>query len=138
MNNSKILNSAVDFNQSVCKAIQKILRSNIKQGIRNQIVVRLAAACRLAGFDEEFTKRLLLQWNEKNKINLKEYEITNPIKTLYRKAEAYHFHCNDQLLEQFCPYQKNNREECSVYSKARELLLIHQAYEAVCKAYNTR
>ena len=113
-------------NNALCKAIKRILRSNIRKGFRNQIVIRLASAARHARFDEMHTKRLLLQWNEKNKINLKESEITNPVKAAYRSSVAYHFHCNDTLLKIFCSYKKHEREECSNYRKFRTLSLLQQ------------
>ncbi len=96
-----------------CKARERIWKSHIKKGFRNNAAVRLIAQFRLSGFSKEKALKLIVWWNKKNGINLPLEELLKSVESVYTSNIPYDYGCNDEILKKFCLFR--NRSKCKDY-----------------------
>ena len=96
-----------------CAALQKIWESHIESGYRNNCAIRLASELRLLGLSADETGEKLLQWNERNHIDLPSDEIHNVVRSAYQHRFPYRYGCADQILRFFCPLR--DYESCQKF-----------------------
>lgn len=97
----------------LCKAGERIWKSFVKKGFRNNAAVRLIAQFRLSGFSEERAAKLIVLWNKKNGINLPLEELLKSVESVYTSNVPYDYGCNDEILKKFCPFR--DRAGCKNY-----------------------
>jgi hypothetical protein len=86
-----------------CAGTQAIWQSHIEPGQRNNCAIRLASELRLLGLDANQAGDKLLEWNEKNAIELPADEIHGVVRSAYQHRFPYRFSCHDAILRHFCP-----------------------------------
>jgi hypothetical protein len=86
-----------------CAALQRIWESHIESGYRNNCAIRLASELRLLGLNEEEANDKLIEWNEKNHIQLSVTELHNVVRSGYQHRFPYRYSCGDEILRFFCP-----------------------------------
>jgi hypothetical protein len=96
-----------------CAGVQKIWESHVDPGYRNNCAIRLASEFRLLGLTEEEAREKLIEWNEKNAINLPPHELHNVIRSAYQHPFPYCYSCHDEILQRFCPLP--NYESCQAH-----------------------
>jgi hypothetical protein len=85
-----------------CAGAQAIWQSHIEPGQRNNCAIRLASELRLLGLSAEEARERLLEWNERNGIELPAEEINSVVRSAYQHRFPYRFSCRDEILRRFC------------------------------------
>ena len=96
--------------QFPCAGAQAIWESHIAAGLRNNCAIRLASELRLLGLSSEETQKKLVEWNERNDIELSAEELQSVVRSAYQHRFPYRYSCRDEILRRFCPLQ--NAEAC--------------------------
>ncbi|MGH7796306.1 MAG: primase C-terminal domain-containing protein [Candidatus Binatia bacterium] len=86
-----------------CAGAQKIWESHIEPGYRNNCAIRLASEFRLMGLSSDETEQKLLEWNERNNIDLPAAELQSVVHSAYQHGFPYRYSCRDPILQRFCP-----------------------------------
>ncbi len=86
-----------------CAGAQAIWQSHIEPGQRNNCAIRLASELRLLGLSANETREKLLEWNERNDIELPLEELNAVVRSAYQHRFPYRFSCRDEILRRFCP-----------------------------------
>jgi hypothetical protein len=92
--------SQIDFR---CAGLQRIWQSSIEPGYRNNCAIRLASEFRLMGLTRDETETKLVEWNERNQINLPLLELQNVVNSAYQHRFPYRYSCRDVILRRYCP-----------------------------------
>ena len=103
-----------DVEAALCPARRVMWESPVPPGNRNNVAIRLASAFRLAGYAREQTHRLLLQWNERQRIGLSVRELGAVAHSAYVRPYPYAYGCHDEVIRSFCPYV-GRLNECADY-----------------------
>jgi hypothetical protein len=93
-----------------CAALQTIWESHVEPGYRNNCAIRLASELRLLGLNEDEANDKLIEWNERNGIELPSDELRNVVRSAYQRRFPYRYGCRDAILRRFCPLP--NYESC--------------------------
>src|SRR5262249_35437629 len=93
-----------------CAALQTIWESHVEPGYRNNCAIRLASELRLLGLNEDEANDKLIEWNERNGIELPSDELRNVVRSAYQRRFRYRYGCRDAILRSFCPLP--NYESC--------------------------
>ncbi len=96
-----------------CAGAQKIWESHVEPGYRNNCAIRLASELRLLGLAEAEAAEKLVEWNEKNGIELPDHELQSVIHSAYHHGFPYRYSCRDEILRHFCPLA--SFENCQAY-----------------------
>lgn len=86
-----------------CAAVQTIWESHIQPGRRNNCAIRLASELRLLGLTKDEANSKLVDWNERNDIQLPADELHNVVRSAYQRRFPYRYSCLDGILRLFCP-----------------------------------
>lgn len=86
-----------------CAGAQKIWESHIEPGYRNNCAIRLASEFRLMGLSSAETEQKLMEWNERNEIDLPAAELLSVVHSAYQRRFPYRYSCRDPILQKFCP-----------------------------------
>jgi len=86
-----------------CAGAQAIWQRHIEPGQRNNCAIRLASELRLLGLGAEECARKLLQWNDKNRIELSGDELASVVHSAYQHRFPYRYGCRDMVLRRYCP-----------------------------------
>jgi hypothetical protein len=92
--------SKLDF---VCAGVNKIWESHIESGYRNNCAIRLASEFRLMGLSGDETEQKLLEWNQRNGIELSPTELKSVVHSAYQHRFPYRYSCRDAILRRYCP-----------------------------------
>jgi Primase C terminal 1 (PriCT-1) len=92
--------SKLDF---ICAGVRKIWESHIEPGYRNNCAIRLASEFRLMGLSGEETEQKLLEWNQRNGIELSLTELQSVVRSAYQHRFPYRYSCRDPILQRYCP-----------------------------------
>ena len=105
-----------------CAGIGGIWESHIEAGSRNNCAIRLASELRLLGLNEDEANEKMLEWNNKNRIELPSDELRNVVRSAYQHRFPYRYSCHDDLLRRFCPLPDYDscREYISSSTEPRE------------------
>lgn len=103
-----------------CAAVQTIWESHIDPGYRNNCAIRLASELRLLGLTADETEGKLLEWNERNGIELPADELQNVVRSAYQHRFPYRYSCRDPILRRFCPLP--DYEACRRFTSQHEQL----------------
>ena len=96
-----------------CAGVQNIWESHVDPGYRNNCAIRLASEFRLLGLTEEEAREKLIEWNEKDTVNLPSNELEHVIRSAYQHPFPYRYSCHDEILRRFCPLP--NYESCQAH-----------------------
>jgi len=102
-----------------CAGAQAIWQSHIEPGQRNNCAIRLASELRLLGLTAEEAREKLLEWNERNDIELPSEELSVALRSAYQHRFPYRFICRDEILRRFCPLPDGESCERHVARHAR-------------------
>lgn len=86
-----------------CAGLQAIWDSHIEPGQRNNCAIRLASELRLLGLSADEVSEKLIEWNERNRIELAADEMRAVVRSAYQHRFPYRYSCRDDLLRRFCP-----------------------------------
>jgi hypothetical protein len=86
-----------------CAATQRIWRSHVEPGYRNNCAIRLASEFRMMGLTSAETEQKLLEWNERNRIELPRAELQSVVHSAFQRRFPYRYSCRDPILQKFCP-----------------------------------
>jgi hypothetical protein len=100
-----------------CAALQTIWDNHIEPGSRNNCAIRLASELRLLGLSEIEANEKMLEWNEKNRIELPVEELRSVARSAYQHRFPYRYSCRDDILRGFCPLRD--------YEQCREFVASH-------------
>ena len=89
----------------LCPSLLAIWSRFVEPGYRNNCAIRLVSEFRLNGLKEDRSRELINQWNEKNQIGLKLYELEHILRSAYAHPFPYRYSCHDTILQKFCPCQ---------------------------------
>jgi hypothetical protein len=89
---------------ALCAARLAMWRADIPPGNRNNAVIRLASAFRLAGYTHPQTLDLLRGWSGRQTHPLPYDEIERVVRSAYARVYPYTYGCHDQVIRSFCPY----------------------------------
>ncbi len=93
---------------------------NHELGYRNNCAIRLASELRLLGLSMDETNDKLLEWNQRNGIELPADEIHSVIRSAYQHRFPYRYGCHDEILRHFCPLPDYEACRSFVASHAEE------------------
>ena len=96
----------LDQIQFHCAGAQAIWQSHIEPGHRNNCAIRLASELRQLGLSAAETESKLLEWNERNAIELSSDELRSVVHSAYQHRFPYRYSCNDEILRRYCPLPK--------------------------------
>lgn len=100
-----------------CAGAQAIWERHIPPGYRNNCAIRLASELRLIGLSAEECEQKLLEWNDKNQIELSGEEIGSVVRSAYLHRFPYRYSCHDALLRRYCPLK--DEKDCQAYVAGR-------------------
>jgi hypothetical protein len=86
-----------------CAGAQAIWQSHVEPGERNNCAIRLASEARQLGLSEVETTDKLLEWNERNRIELRAEELRSVAHSAYQHRFPYRYSCRDAILRRYCP-----------------------------------
>jgi hypothetical protein len=86
-----------------CAGAQKIWENHVEPGYRNNCAIRLASEFRLMGLSSAETEHKLLEWNDRNNIDLPVTELLSVVHSAYQRRFPYRYSCRDPILRHFCP-----------------------------------
>jgi hypothetical protein len=89
--------------QFPCAGAQAIWQSHIEPGYRNNCAIRLASELRQLGLSAAETESKLLEWNERNDIDLPINELRAVVHSAYQHRFPYRYSCGDAILRRYCP-----------------------------------
>ncbi len=92
----------LDQIQFHCAGAQAIWESHIERGYRNNCAIRLASELRQLGLNAAETETKLLQWNERNAIELSAGELRIVVHSAYQHRFPYRYSCKDEILRRYC------------------------------------
>ena len=107
-----------------CAGAQAIWQSHIEPGQRNNCAIRLASELRLLGLSANETREKLLEWNERNDIELPLEELNGVARSAYQHRFPYRFSCRDEILRRFCPLPDDESCEKHVQSSRPALSMV--------------
>jgi len=107
--------------QFPCAGAQAIWERHIEPGYRNNCAIRLASEVRLLGLSAKECENKLLEWNDKNRIELSGEELGSVVRSAYLHRLAYRYSCHDALLRRFCPLKDEN--QCRAFVAGKSLPL---------------
>ena len=87
-----------------CAALQTIWESHVEPGYRNNCAIRLASELRLLGLNEDEANDKLIEWNERNGIELPSDELRNVVRSAYQRRFPYRYGCRDAIFETLLPF----------------------------------
>jgi len=93
----------LDQIQFHCAGAQAIWQSHIEPGHRNNCAIRLASELRQLGLSAAETESKLLEWNERNAIELSASELRTVVHSAYQHRFPYRYSCKDEILRRYCP-----------------------------------
>ena len=96
-----------------CAGLQAIWDSHIEPGQRNNCAIRLASELRLLGLSADEAGEKLIEWNERNGVELAADELRGVVRSAYQHRFPYRYSCRDDLLRRFCPLP--NFESCRLH-----------------------
>jgi len=96
-----------------CAGAQAIWERHIAPGSRNNCAIRLASEFRLFGLSAEECEKKLLEWNDKNQIELSGEELGSVVRSAYLHRFPYRYSCHDALLRRYCPLK--DETECQAF-----------------------
>ena len=103
--------------QFPCAGAQAIWESHIESGYRNNCAIRLASELRLLGLSAAETYDNLVEWNERNAIELAADELRSVVRSAYQHRFPYRYSCQDEILRRYCPLQDD--QSCSDFVRKR-------------------
>jgi len=108
-------NRVNDLNQVQfpCAGAQAIWERHIEPGYRNNCAIRLASELRLLGLSAEECREKLLEWNDKNRIELSGDELGTVVRSAYLHRFPYRYSCHDALLRRYCPLK--DERDCHAF-----------------------
>lgn len=86
-----------------CAGAQAIWERHIEPGYRNNCAIRLASELRLLGLSAVETNAKLVQWNDRNAIQLSADELQSVVRSAYQHEFPYRYSCRDEVLRRYCP-----------------------------------
>jgi Primase C terminal 1 (PriCT-1) len=86
-----------------CAGVQKMWESHIEHGQRNNCAIRLASELRLLGLTADEAEEKLVEWNDRNGINLPLEELRSVVHSAYQHRFPYRYSCRDIIRRHFCP-----------------------------------
>jgi hypothetical protein len=101
-----------------CAGAQAIWERHIEPGQRNNCAIRLASELRLLGLSAEECQKKLLEWNDKNDIDLPNEELASVVRSAYQHRFPYRYSCHDGVLRHYCPLANDAACRAFVASKA--------------------
>ena len=87
----------------VCAGVRTIWETHIEPGYRNNCAIRLASECRLMGLSSDEAEQKLLEWNQRNSIELSAAELQSVVHSAYQHRFPYRYSCLDPILRRYCP-----------------------------------
>ena len=97
----------LDQIQFYCAGAQAIWQCRIEPGYRNNCAIRLASELRQLGLSAAETETKLLEWNERNAIELPFDELRSVVHSAYQHRFPYRYSCRDEILRRYCPLPDN-------------------------------
>jgi len=107
--------------QFPCAGAQAIWERHIEPGYRNNCAIRLASEVRLLGLSAKECENKLLEWNDKNRIELSGEELGSVVRSAYLHRFAYRYSCHDALLRRYCPLK--DASQCRAFVAGKSLPL---------------
>jgi hypothetical protein len=101
-----------DVHSALCAARLAMWNADLAPGNRNNAVIRLASAFRLAGYAHAQTLDLLHGWSARQSHPLPAEEIERVVRSAYARAYPYTYGCHDQVIRSYCPYA-GHLQDCS-------------------------
>jgi hypothetical protein len=101
----------------LCAGAQKIWESHIEPGERNNCAIRLASEFRLLGLTRDEAESKLLEWNERNQIDLSPDELRSVTHSAFQHRFPYRYSCRDEILRRYCPLP--DLESCLRFTAGR-------------------
>lgn len=89
--------------QFPCAGAQAIWERHIEPGQRNNCAIRLASELRLLGLKAEECESQLVEWNDRNRIELSRDELASVVHSAYQHRFPYRYSCRDAVLRRYCP-----------------------------------
>jgi Primase C terminal 1 (PriCT-1) len=86
-----------------CAGVHKMWESHIEPGQRNNCAIRLASELRLLGLTADEAEEKLVEWNERNGIELPAAELRSVVHSAYQHRFPYRYSCRDIIRRRFCP-----------------------------------
>lgn len=90
--------------EALCEARLALWHGDLPPGTRNNAVIRLASAFRLAGFARAETLALLRAWVARQSRPLGNAEIVSVVGSAYARPYPYGYGCHDEVIRGVCPY----------------------------------
>ena len=87
----------------VCAGVRTIWETHIEPGYRNNCAIRLASEFRLMGLSSDEAEQKLLEWNQRNSIELSPAELQSVVHSAYQHRFPYRYSCLDPILRRYCP-----------------------------------
>ena len=100
-----------------CAGVEAIWQSHIEPGYRNNCAIRLASELRQLGLSAAETESKLLEWNERNAIELSADELRSVAHSAYQHRFPYRYSCRDAILRRYCP--QPDEASCEQHVAAR-------------------
>jgi Primase C terminal 1 (PriCT-1) len=100
-----------------CAGAQAIWQRHIEPGYRNNCAIRLASEFRLLGLSADECEKKLLEWNDRNSIELPVEELAGVVRSAYLHRFPYRYSCHDALLRRYCPFA--DERECQAFVAGR-------------------
>ncbi|MDK2464213.1 MAG: primase C-terminal domain-containing protein, partial [Candidatus Korarchaeota archaeon] len=105
--------------EALCDAELVLYYEGVPEGARSWTTLRLASRMRCAGYPEDETKQMLLNWNRRNRPPMEDREVARIVDVAYRAGVPYQFGCGNgqsdspatALVYRACPYR--DRMKCS-------------------------
>src|SRR5258706_291454 len=91
--------------QFPCAGAQAIWENHIEAGQRNSCAIRLASELRQLGPSAEETAQKLLEWNERNEIELPTDELRSVVRSAYQHRFPYRYSCREIFSEVSARYE---------------------------------
>jgi primase-like protein len=113
--------------QFPCAGAQAIWENHIEAGQRNNCAIRLASELRQLGLSADETAQKLLEWNERNEIELPADELRSVVHSAYQHRFPYRYSCRDEILSSFCPLR--NDQACRKFVASRAIPPRQPAFE---------
>jgi hypothetical protein len=104
--------------QFPCAGAQGIWQRHIEPGYRNNCAIRLASELRLLGLSAEECERKLLEWNDRNRVELSGAELGSVVRSAYLHRFPYRYSCHDALLRRYCPLKDERDCQALVAGKS--------------------
>tara|TARA_R110000824_G_scaffold95302_1_gene229242 strand:+ start:1411 stop:3171 length:1761 start_codon:yes stop_codon:yes gene_type:complete len=102
----------------IVPCVQKMLNLGPQEGNRNQTLMRIASHCARHGIPSEYTKAMILHWNNRS---LNENEVIEKIEYTYNRG--YKYGCQDTIMADHC------QTRCIYFKKKDYLIDVKNAEE---------